>query len=153
MTAAETPKVVCAEIAAARDVGATTCLARARPGKLGLVDSADHIAKLAGFRKLGRDWHAIDRGTAQAIAAAVLERDLAYNHPVLDRAKAAELAARFIALFEPAHYFTNGTLGPAHAENKRRDSKYHPITRATFDTGIVAVGRQLSGILWVEDED
>jgi hypothetical protein len=81
----------------------------------------------------------IDVSKARLLIAEVLQRDQAYGVEVMPAHQANQLTERFLDQFDAqAQYFTN---------------KGCPATNATFDTGVVVIGSELSGCLWVEDED
>jgi hypothetical protein len=93
----------------------------------------------------------IDAAAARRHLELILHHDLAYRVQHMPIARAAELTARFLAPFgtERVRYFTNATDFDATGQNWA----WNPVTTATFDTGVLVVGPQLSGCLWVEDED
>jgi hypothetical protein len=72
-------------------------------------------------------------------------------------ARAQELADRFAAQFGPgARYFTDGTWHLPNTLIRCGDiggPSWDPVTQATFDTGVLVIGRKWSGYVWVEDED
>ena len=89
---------------------------------------------------------------AKAIVAGVLFADLAYQSPIMEREVAEGLAEAFLRplvaaefeFFVTMHYdFGNGRLGSA----------WTPVTAATFDAGVIAIGSAGSACVWVEDED
>ncbi len=80
----------------------------------------------------------------------ILSRDLAYDHEFTPPDRAADLANRFLAELgnETLTFYTNGTF------HLGRDAgPWMPVTKATFDTGLLIIGPVRSGCLWVEDED
>jgi hypothetical protein len=91
-------------------------------------------------------YRGIERAEADAIASRILEADLAYRSSIMSAARAAELWARFVALFEgqDAKFATNTN---AHL------NAWTPATGATFDLGVLVIGASKAGCLWVEDED
>jgi hypothetical protein len=141
---------LCGEIAKRRGNGAT-CEAWQRPPTTA-KNAADVVAEQCGFRGLADGWRELGRDDAESIAAAVLSHDLAYRSELMDAARAKDYAERFLALFDDAKYYTNGDLGPVHAQGGGT-AGWDPITGATFDTGVVVVGTNRVGILWVQDED
>jgi hypothetical protein len=73
----------------------------------------------------------------------------------MSEAAATALAAEFLSRFgETARFYTNGTF-PPHDERRPAGwmGSWDPITRATFDTGVIAVDDVTVGLLWFEDED
>lgn len=142
---------VAAEIHAARNCGAVHCGLSARP-----TPSVSELAAEFGLADDPAFYKEIAADAARRLAAAVINQDMAYNTEIVPAARAAELAERFIAQFgtEGVRFYTNGTfhenLGPKLGSPS---ASWGPVTAATFDTGILAIGRQCSGCLWVEDED
>jgi hypothetical protein len=118
---------------------------------LALEDALERGAQFAGL--LGPPEHEISEEEARSVLAGVMERDLAYRAPRAGAASAASTAAAFLALFRgpDARFFTNGELGLTHSLGKT--GGWDPLTRATFDTGVVALEKGRLGVFWVEDED
>lgn len=91
----------------------------------------------------------ISKDQAEAVAKRVLYCDLAYDSEIMTTTAAQALASRFLDCFdESTQYYTNGDYyanGSSHSWN--------PATTATFDTGILVIGKSRVGCLWVEDED
>jgi hypothetical protein len=91
------------------------------------------------------------------VLAAVLARDLAYDRELMDESKARALADEFLRQFGPnARFFTNREFRRQAADASewvQRTAEWDPVTRATFDTGVVVVDVDRAGLLWFEDED
>jgi hypothetical protein len=142
---------VAAEIHAARNCGTVHCGLSSCP-----TPSVPELAAEFGLADNPAFYKEIDAEAARRLAAAVINQDMAYNAEILPAARAAELAERFLAQFgtEGVRFYTNGTFhenpGPKLGSPS---ASWDPVTAATFDTGILAIGRQCSGCLWVEDED
>lgn len=144
---------LCAEIIRSRDCGVVYCAVLDRSGA-----TPDGIAKefnLAPASKV--NYFDIDASLTFEIAVLVLHRDLAYSTQIMPTDRAKDLAQRFIALFgEPAQFCTNANFlkeSPEGYPGSIRLSSWNPATDATFDTGIIVIGKELAGCLWVEDED
>ncbi len=110
------------------------------------------------WQEIVEDVQEVSRDQAAAILTSVLQRDLAYNCPIMDAAMADDLARQFLDLFAAgARYFTNCEFRYARDEESGRViadlGSWFPLSMATFDTGIICVDSQRIGILWVEDED
>ena len=61
---------------------------------------------------------------------------------------ATALATRFVEYCgDGAGFLTNGEIALSSSGG------WLPITSATFDTGVIGIGRDRLGFLWVEDED
>jgi hypothetical protein len=78
----------------------------------------------------------------------VVLRDPAYGVLRTTEAVATTIVDDFLALFEDdqTQFFTNGRLQVS-------SGSWTPLTGATFDTGVAAIGASRVGILWFEDED
>ena len=93
-------------------------------------------------------WTELDATEALDAATRVLHVDLAFKSPVMPIESAKSLARTFLGFFQGgATFLTNGSLAATGT------GAWSPLTRATFDTGIVAIGPSRVGLLWVEDED
>jgi len=105
------------------------------------------VAKAFGL-KASAVYHEIDSAEARTLIELILHEDMAYHVEIMDRSIAANLAALFLAEFnaQVSRFYTNRRLVDGAAA-------WNPATDATFDTGVLVVGRVLSGCLWVEDED
>ena len=115
------------------------------------------MAREFGLRDAAGCYKEIDELAASRLVRMVLHRDIAYNAEIMPEARAAELADTFLAQFgSGTRYFSNGTW---HLQSVVRPDgvvcgpNWDPVTRATFDTGVLAIGPERSGCLWVEDED
>jgi hypothetical protein len=92
-------------------------------------------------------WSDLDDRQALTVATRVLFADFAHDMPLMPVGVASTLARRFIESLGPkASFFTNGTLALKHGGG------WVPLTKATFDTGLVGVSSRRVGLLWVEDE-
>jgi hypothetical protein len=133
------------EIVSSRNCGVVYCyLIETEPLPLEkLVTRFDLLFSPLIYREIGRI-------QAKKVIELILQYDLAYNAEIMNKLQAEDLAGRFLACFEDeeAQYYTNGVW---YEEPSGRS--WTPATTATFDAGIVVVGRSLSGCLWVEDED
>lgn len=98
----------------------------------------------------------IDAATARRLIELVLRQDLAYLTELIPLTRAVDLADRFLAPFgtDGVRFFTNAMFDEK-AEPMFTLSSFgwNPVTAATFDTGVLVVGPQRCGCLWVEDED
>lgn len=128
---------------------------------VGGADVAGGVRRLlaqVGFQEPEGGLVIIDSATAEAVLAGVLHRDLAYSCEVMPISAASGLAADFVRLCGVGQWSTNGDLPLAHATRQvwspgPSASHWSPLTRATFDTGVVFAGREMVAIAWVEDED
>jgi hypothetical protein len=142
---------VVAEIHEARDCGVVHCGLSAQPSPA--------LAELASEFELAADpanyWE-IDAAAARRLAELILNQDMAYNSEIMPPSRASELADRFLAQFgtHGVRFYTNGTFHEGRGPKLGSPSAgWNPVTAATFDTGILVIGRHRSGCLWVEDED
>ena len=118
---------------------------------LSIEESLEEGARFAGL--LGPPEREITREEAAAVLEGLVERDLAYRARRPGSVSAASTAEEFLGMFpgSEARFFTNGEMGLTHALGKT--GAWSPLTRATFDTGVVAIDRGRLGVFWVEDED
>ena len=86
---------------------------------------------------------------AVALVASILHKDMAYSHPMMAEERAKELAEQFLEQFgAEAKLYSNGWTGW-----EAGSTGWNPATSATFDTGVLIIGNDRSGCIWVEDED
>jgi hypothetical protein len=115
------------------------------------------LAVSVGFHPPTHDWRAVEKTRALSILTQVLHRDLAYDAPIMPQKEAHDLARGFLDLLPDARaFFTNGTWGaqPEVLDDKvTRGASWDPISKATFDAGVICVAERESALLWVEDED
>jgi hypothetical protein len=111
--------------------------------------SVTDVARTFGLSIDPLVYREISESTARAIAMHVLNKDLAYHVEVVPSNEAIELVAQFFELcYTPEwRFFSNGDFSPKAGES------WAPATEATIDTGVLIVGSNWSGCLWVEDED
>lgn len=89
---------------------------------------------------------------ALTAAREVLAKDLAHRAKVMPAEIAEALAKAFVATVpKPARYFTNGELLVAQAQGL--SGTWRSASTATFDSGLVIVGKTGAALLWIEDED
>lgn len=117
----------------------------------------DSYVEQLGMHGIGKSWREVDALGARKIIQRILHRDLAYNSDLMLQTDAKTLADRVISLFSSrAEYYTNGNFDQdaiAVGPEIKRGPSWYPITKATFDTGIVFVDKSRIGLIWVEDED
>lgn len=139
------------EIIAARNCGVVHC---------GLSSHVSlSLSQLASEFELAPEpanYREIDAASARWLMEMILNQDMAYNAEIMPADRARGLADRFLSQFreQEARFFTNGSF------HEKRGPKltwsgvsWNPATQATFDTGVLILGPQCSGCLWVEDED
>lgn len=150
-------QAICDAIARQRKYGHPTC---AVDDRATAADPASYRAVLDdfvatfGFTGLGDGWIEVSIQTAKTLAREILRKDLAYRIAMMSEDEATLHTERFFALFDASvRYFTNGNLVVHDADPTEITGSWIPITRATFDAGVVCLGSSRIGILWVEDED
>jgi hypothetical protein len=80
---------------------------------------------------------------AVSLVASILHKDMAYSMPLMTEGRAKELTEQFLGQFgADAEFFSNGWPGG-----------WNPATDATLDTGVLVIGSERSGCIWIEDED
>jgi hypothetical protein len=90
----------------------------------------------------------LDRATAVAIFAGLLQEDMAYGSPIMPEEDAKTLAERTLSLHETSdsRYFSN--------RSDMGSGRWHDFTGSTFDSGlIVMIHANLFLGVWFEDED
>ena len=137
---------ICRRIEERRGAQVTTCRTYyghdVRPRK-------EALAAL-GFRDIPDDlWVTVDREGAVDLLTDCLAKDLAYSVEVVPMAEARSLASAFIEQFGPdATFLTN-----VHKYGEASAYGWEPISRSTFDAGILVHEHGLAGIFWVTGED
>jgi hypothetical protein len=139
------------DIISARDCGVVRC---------GLSShTSPSIPELAAEFGLADDpasYKEIDVVAARRLIQLLLSQDMAYNSDIVPPALAAELTERFLDQFGAVgvRFYTNGTFHLVQGPRLTWSGvSWDPMTQATFDTGVLIVGPQCSGCLWIEDED
>ncbi len=102
------------------------------------------------------DLKEVSKDSTQKILSEVLHKDMAYGVKIMDENRSSELANDFVSLFgEHAKFFSNqdqeGFIKFHRGETNTLISS--PITPATFNVGIFAIGDTFTGFVVVEDED
>jgi hypothetical protein len=135
---------ICEEIERQRDAGRVRCGIRelAAPSLADLAVEFELNAAASCYTEISGE-------AAQSIAVAILHRELAYGVEVVPEPTAIELAAEFLTACQSpgCRYYSNGNFSQSSLVS------WMPATAATFDTGILVLGRERCGCLWVEDED
>ena len=122
------------DILAARRFGVVHCGISSLP-----APTVAELAREFGLRPNASCYRVIDEASARLAMRKLLHRDMAYSAEVMPEQQAEQLTERFFAQFgNGARFFTNNWCS---------------ATDATFDEGVLVIGSQQSGCLWVEDED
>lgn len=117
--------------------------------------SLDDTMTAVGLRALeADDWIPLGTGSAQVFLTALLHKTLAYNAERMPLEDAEGLAHAFLSgvRVEEAEVFTNTDGIPGHYPGGVGPG-YMPATDATFDSGLVVLGPDVTAIYWVADED
>jgi hypothetical protein len=144
------------KIAASRSAGVVHVFLKqtAPPPADNLGPWIDAVLAGTGLKPLSDGWCEIAPPDAIRVLRNILPYDLAYRAEIMPSELAAELADRFCAPVPAAiRYLTNGTWRAGPSDDLEAPSSWCPITDATFDAGIVAVGESYLAVVWVEDED
>lgn len=115
----------------------------------------DALAADLEFQPLGPHWIEIPRRIAAKLLAQLIASELAYPEEVVPAEQAAELAARFLALFPAgARYFTNGAVSGETAIYDIDGNEvvgWRSLSEAELDNGVMALTDDMVGMLWAED--
>jgi hypothetical protein len=117
--------------------------------KCGVVAGKLTLVELVRAFELSNDiaiYRSVERVEADAIATHILEIDLAYGLRIMTPPRAMELWQGFMDAFEgqEVSFATNVWTGM---------KSWNRATEATFDMGVLVIGPNAGGCLWVEDED
>lgn len=118
-----------------------------------------HLFELGpDWRQAG--WNALTADEATRLLTYLLSRTLAYDSSKRGLAAGRKGALAFLALFDPeSRLLTNSTLHTVLQPDGSPPSggfgygSGRPLTPATFEGGVVAVGAGRIGLLWFTDED
>ena len=126
------------EILAARWCGVVRCGVSAYSHR-----ELSQLAAEFGLRDDPDAFRELSAAAAEELIKSVLHKDMAYGQPIMPEQQAARLTREFFAQFgADARFYSNGW-----------PLSWTPATDATFDTGVLVIGPQRCGCLWVEDED
>jgi hypothetical protein len=118
-------------------------------------EALDALAADLEFRTLGPYWIEIPRRIALKLLTQLIASELAYPEEVVSAAEAAELAARFVALFPAsARYFTNGAVSGETAIYDVDGNEvvgWRSLSEADLDNGVIAFSDTMVGMIWAED--
>ena len=102
------------------------------------------------------DLEAIDPATARQVLWLLLRHDMAYSSTRISIERADELTAGLLSVAGPeTRWWTNGAVQVAvpYPNTGQSSGGWTPLTRATFDGGIIGVDTDAILILWLMDED
>lgn len=96
----------------------------------------------------------VDRGRAETIVRTMLRFGLAYHEELLPGPAASEAAATFVEMVggDDARFLTNRLMDGV-SEDRPLGEGWNPVSDATFDAVVVAVGAGVVGLIAVRDED
>ena len=137
---------LCNEIVRLRGCGKVRCGIREHS----VVPSVSAVARSFELFEDAACYTEVTFTQALAILTRILHRDMAYGSELMAPGVAATLASSFLEqTSSPAcSYFSNGDFFEESSSHG-----WNPATQATFDTGVLVVGVERAGCLWVEDED
>ena len=120
------------------------------------VTDAKAVAALASAFGLKGDaslYHQVDADMARQILVAILHRDLAHGNRQLSLSRAEDLAGQVIKRFtDPGiRFLTNAKF--KQVAGALVLSHWDPATTSTFDTGVLILGANESGCVWVAEDD
>jgi len=131
-----------------RDCGEVTfCIAARTTSTSSVKALLDDFVVRFNFFGLADGWKEIDLVAAKQIVSEIIFRDLAHGTQMTTGEHACLLAEEFLGIFEQSRFFTNAIF-----ENGTL-STWYPVSKSTFDTGVVCLDDTKIGILWVQDED
>lgn len=114
-----------------------------------IVSEIDDYVQSLDFTGLGDRWMTVSRQVAIEILLSILTHDLAYRSKMMEISEAMTYANSLLSFYtHKIQFFTNGDLFQDNGVQG-----WNPISKSTFDTGIVIVDEDQIGIVWVEDED
>ena len=132
------------DILAERDCGVVHC----GVSRFGNKDVLE-LAKEFGLNSDPAAFEPIAASDALSLVTSILHKDMAYDHPIMAEERAKELAEQFFEQFgAEAKLYSNGWTGW-----ETGSTSWTPATDAIFDTGVLIIGNDRSGCIWVEDED
>lgn len=98
-------------------------------------------------------WQLLTRDQAQRLLLAALAWEQAYDTARIELTAAERIATAFVGIFSnDSRFFSNGTVEETSLGLRTR-AWYGSVTRATFETGVVAVDERRIGLLYLADED
>lgn len=106
-------------------------------------------AESAGLSTRAESYIEIGREKARDILVYLLHKDLAYGSEIIPLKRASEIADLVFLDFQEgeATFLSNSDW------KNNELSTWNPATQATFDSGIIAIGKKSSFCIWFEDED
>jgi len=108
-------------------------------------------AKGIKFKQIPENnWSILTKEHATVVLEYMIRKDLATQTELLDSTTAKALTAKFFKLFDNCTYFTNASwgIGPQGPTL----GKHHGISNVEIDSGIVAVGAKVLGVVWFESD-
>jgi len=114
--------------------------------------SIEELAAEFGLAPIDGIYDEISAEEAVSVLETVIHKDMAYSVEIVSREEALKLADDFVSSFksDEARFFTNGDLG---RRNALGSMSWSPATNATFDTGVLVLGKASCACMWFKDED
>jgi len=117
------------------------------------IAAIDEFVTELNHNKLASLWKPFNKYDAERLVTSILHKDMAYQYECMEIGLARATMRRFFDLFsDSARFYSNAEFRPASGGLVSIGS-YQSITKATFDSGIVAIDDNHIGLIWVEDED
>eukprot|EP01120_Amphizonella_sp_Union-15-10_P006816 TRINITY_DN2248_c0_g1_i1.p1 TRINITY_DN2248_c0_g1~~TRINITY_DN2248_c0_g1_i1.p1 ORF type:complete len:159 (-),score=38.46 TRINITY_DN2248_c0_g1_i1:76-552(-) len=99
------------------------------------------------FRAIAEDeWKVVTRTEAQEILTSLIHKDLATGTKIFELSDAKRLSSLFFQCFVNGTFYTNGTWKPG--SDVYRLENYSKISADEMDSGIIAFGGPLVGLVW-----
>ncbi|AXQ31370.1 hypothetical protein D0B54_22970 [Solimonas sp. K1W22B-7] len=131
------------EIMDARNVGEVRCVLISEESQ-----DLNRVLAQAGLRPDSSLLIEHDRTTAHSILAAIIQKDMPYQMPLMSKAEADGMADMILSAHDKpgSKYYSNG--------NWETREGWHPLGESSFDAGvIVTYGEGRYFCVWFEDKD
>ena len=126
----------------------------------GHIEHSASLPAVASLFSLSSDpsnYRKIAKQEAIQILTRILHKDMAYDMEIMPLEVAEGLCATFLQGFadESTVFFTNIDYSREGKRGRNVSSgpNWNPVTKATFDAGVIAISKSRSACLWIEDED
>jgi hypothetical protein len=130
--------------------------------RCGFLPATNDFLSVAAHFTLFSDpsiYRTVSKLEAQAILTRLLHRDLVFNSIVVPEEQALRLSNSFLSKFPDAHstFYTNIDFSRegefAGATSAVCGPEWNSATESTFDAGLIVLGPEQAGCIWIEDED
>ena len=112
----------------------------------------DIVLKELGFVTDEKYLKCISFEDAVLVTKAILWKDLAYGSEMMKENEALSAAKELLDDYAEieTEYYTNGDWVNYHDKS---GCSFSPLTKATFDAGIIIKNKEFAACIWVQDED